>query len=85
MTDGTFTVSNLGTYPVEEFYAIINPPQVAILAIGQMHKTVVVDTENSMRICSVCTLTGSFDHRAVNGAEAAEFLGAVKKFIEEAF
>jgi len=81
--DGTITISNLGKYPVDDFCAIINPPQVAILAFGRIRKEVVVNAEGSMNIRSVCTVTGSFDHRAVNGALGAEFLAAMKKIIEE--
>jgi pyruvate dehydrogenase E2 component (dihydrolipoamide acetyltransferase) len=81
--DGTFTVSNLGMYPVDQFTAIINPPQVAILAFGRIGRALEVDESGAIRVRSVCTVTGSFDHRAVNGAQAAAFLGEVKKIIEE--
>jgi pyruvate dehydrogenase E2 component (dihydrolipoamide acetyltransferase) len=81
--DGTFTVSNLGMYPVEQFTAIINPPQVAILAFGRIGRALEVDESGAIRVRSVCTVSGSFDHRALNGAQAAAFLGEVKKIIEE--
>lgn len=81
--NGTITISNLGSYPVDEFSAIINPPQVAILAIGRIKKEVVVDSKNSVSIRNVCTVTGSFDHRVVNGAMGAEFLKDVKSVLEE--
>ena len=80
---GTFTVTNLGMFPVDEFTAIINPPQTAILAFGKMQNQVIVDSDASMRIGSVCAATGSFDHRVINGAQAAAFLAAVKSLLEE--
>ncbi len=74
LAGATFTVTNLGMYPVDEFYAIINPPQVAILAVGRIRKVLDIGESNTMAIRSLCTLTGSFDHRAVNGTEGAAFL-----------
>jgi pyruvate dehydrogenase E2 component (dihydrolipoamide acetyltransferase) len=81
--DGTFTVTNLGMYPVDQFTAILNPPQVAILAFGQIGKALEVDESGAIRVRSICTVTGSFDHRVVNGAQGAAFLTEVKKIIEE--
>jgi pyruvate dehydrogenase E2 component (dihydrolipoamide acetyltransferase) len=81
--DGTFTVTNLGMYPVDQFTAIINPPQVAILAFGRISKAPEVDESGVIRVRNLCTVTGSFDHRVVNGAQGAAFLGEVKKTIEE--
>ena len=83
LNGGTFTVSNLGMYPVDEFCAIISPPQVAILAFGRIRKEVVVDGQGAMQIRSTCVATGSFDHRVVNGAQGAAFLAEVKKIVEE--
>jgi pyruvate dehydrogenase E2 component (dihydrolipoamide acetyltransferase) len=80
---GSFTVSNLGMYPVDEFYAIINPPQPGILAVGRMRKTLLVDSAESMQIGTTCSVTASFDHRVVNGAQGAQFLQYVKKTLEE--
>jgi pyruvate dehydrogenase E2 component (dihydrolipoamide acetyltransferase) len=80
---GTFTLTNLGMYPVEEFGAIINPPQVAILAFGRIGRRLEVDDDGAMRVRRACTVTGSFDHRAVNGAQGAAFLAELKKIVEE--
>jgi pyruvate dehydrogenase E2 component (dihydrolipoamide acetyltransferase) len=79
---GTFTVSNLGMYGVEQFVAVLNPPQVAILAVGAIEeKPVVVDGD--LEIKPMMSLTLTCDHRAIDGAVAAEFLGTVRAFLEE--
>jgi pyruvate dehydrogenase E2 component (dihydrolipoamide acetyltransferase) len=79
---GTFTISNLGMYGIERFIAVLNPPQAAILAVGSTEKKpVVVDGEVVVRPRLELTLT--CDHRAVDGATGAEFLGDVKAFLEE--
>jgi len=79
---GTFTISNLGMYGIEHFIAVLNPPQAAILAVGSTEdKAVVVEGEVVVRPRMELTLT--CDHRAVDGATGAEFLGDVKAFLEE--
>ena len=79
---GTFTISNLGMFGIERFIAVLNPPQAAILAVGSTEeKPVVVDGEVVVRPRMELTLT--CDHRAVDGATGAEFLGDVKAFLEE--
>jgi pyruvate dehydrogenase E2 component (dihydrolipoamide acetyltransferase) len=79
---GTFTISNLGMFGVEQFTAILNPPQAAILAIGATEeRAVVVNGEIVARPMMTMSLT--VDHRAVDGAPAAEFLRTVKTFLEE--
>jgi pyruvate dehydrogenase E2 component (dihydrolipoyllysine-residue acetyltransferase) len=79
---GTFTISNLGMYGVEQFVAVLNPPQAAILAVGATEDRVVArDGEPVVRPTMTMTLT--VDHRAVDGAEAADFLRTVKTFLEE--
>ncbi|MGQ9615458.1 MAG: dihydrolipoamide acetyltransferase family protein [Spirochaetota bacterium] len=83
ISGGTFTVTNLGPYQVDEFYAIINPPQPGIIAVGRMRKTLFIDDSGAMSIRTACSVTGSFDHRIVNGASAAAFLEHFKKIIEE--
>lgn len=83
--EGTITLSNLGVYPVDEFCAIINPPQVAILAFGRIRKTVNVNEKNEMSIRDVFSVTGSFDHRVVYGSQAAQFLQYFKRILEEEF
>jgi len=82
LEDGTFTISNLGMFGVEQFIAVLNPPQAAILAVGATtEQPVVRDGEIVPRPLMTMTLT--VDHRAVDGAEAADFLRTVKTFVEE--
>ncbi len=83
---GTFTVSSLGMFDLDDFVAIINPPESAILAVGKIGKTPVVvtnkDGEDEIAIRSMCNLTLSYDHRIIDGAEAAQFLKRVKTLLE---
>mgnify|MGYP002385393654 CR=1 FL=1 len=79
---GTVTVSNLGMYGVREFAAVINPPQGCILAVGAAEQRPVVK-EGALAIATVMTCTLSVDHRVVDGAIGAEFLGAFKALIED--
>ena len=82
LEDGTFTISNLGMYGVEIFTAVLNPPQAAILAVGAIEeKPVVEDGELVVRPLMAMTLT--CDHRAVDGANASEFLRELKTLLEE--
>jgi pyruvate dehydrogenase E2 component (dihydrolipoamide acetyltransferase) len=79
---GTVTISNLGMYGVEQFTAVLNPPQAAILAVGSIEDRVVaVDGKPALRPRMELTLT--CDHRAVDGATGAEFLRDIKTFLEE--
>jgi pyruvate dehydrogenase E2 component (dihydrolipoamide acetyltransferase) len=79
---GTFTISNLGMFGVEQFTAVLNPPQAAILAVGAtLDRPVAVDGELVVRPMMTVTLT--VDHRAVDGAPAADFLRTVKTFLED--
>jgi pyruvate dehydrogenase E2 component (dihydrolipoamide acetyltransferase) len=79
---GTFTISNLGMFGIEQFVAVLNPPQAAILAVGSTEdRAVVVDGQLVAR--PMMTLTLTVDHRAVDGAEGADFLRTVKQFLEE--
>jgi pyruvate dehydrogenase E2 component (dihydrolipoamide acetyltransferase) len=81
LQDGTFTISNLGMFGIEEFIAVLNPPQVAILAVGAIeHRPVVIDNEFDMRPMMSVTLT--CDHRAVDGAVGADFLRTLKSLLE---
>jgi pyruvate dehydrogenase E2 component (dihydrolipoamide acetyltransferase) len=82
LSGATFTVSNLGTYGVREFSAIINPPEVGILAVGGAQKRAVVRGDEIVPRMMM-TLTVSCDHRAVDGASAAEFLATLRQFLEE--
>jgi pyruvate dehydrogenase E2 component (dihydrolipoamide acetyltransferase) len=79
---GTFTVSNLGMFGVDSFVAIINPPQCAILAVGQVAPRVVPHGED-IAIRSMMTMTLSADHRIVDGVIAAKFLQELKQLLEK--
>lgn len=78
---GSFTISNLGMYGIEEFTAIINPPEVAILAVGRIEERPIV--RNSQIIPQwMMTVTLSCDHRVIDGVTAARFLGRLKTILE---
>ena len=78
---GTFTISNLGMYGIEQFVAVLNPPQVAILAIGSIEDRVVA-FDGEFAAVPTLTMTLTCDHRAIDGSEGAEFLRDVKAFVE---
>jgi pyruvate dehydrogenase E2 component (dihydrolipoamide acetyltransferase) len=82
LEDGTFTISNLGMFGVEQFVAVINPPQAAILAVGATLDTPVA-RDGAVDVRPMMTLTLTVDHRAVDGAAGADFLRTVKQFLEE--
>ena len=77
----TFTVSNLGMFGIDEFTAVINPPEGAILAIGAMTPKPVV-RENEIVIRQIMRVTMSCDHRVIDGATGAKFLQTFKKILE---
>lgn len=79
---GTLTVSNLGSYGIEQFYAIVNPPQAAILAVGAIVKKPVVNAKNEIVVGERMTISLSGDHRVVDGAVGAEFLSTLRKLVE---
>ncbi|HUK97814.1 MAG TPA: dihydrolipoamide acetyltransferase family protein [Gaiellaceae bacterium] len=79
---GTFTISNLGMYGVEQFVAVLNPPQAAILAVGATEDRPVVE-DGELFVRPMMTMTLTVDHRAVDGAEGADFLRTVKRLLEE--
>jgi pyruvate dehydrogenase E2 component (dihydrolipoamide acetyltransferase) len=81
-SESTFTITNLGSYGIEEFTAIINPPNSAILAVGKALKTPVVDDSNNINIHNTIKLTLSCDHRLIDGAVGAKFLYDLKDIIE---
>ncbi len=83
MVDGTFTISNLGMFGVDRFTAIINPPQVAILAVGRTQQQFVPDANGQPVLRSFMTVTLSADHRVVDGAHAANFLQDLRRVLEE--
>jgi pyruvate dehydrogenase E2 component (dihydrolipoamide acetyltransferase) len=78
---GTFSISNLGMHGVREFYAVINPPQGAILAVGAAQKHPVVKGD-ALAIATVMTCTMSIDHRVIDGATGAEYLAVFKRLME---
>ena len=79
---GTFTISNLGMYGIEQFVAVLNPPQAAILAVGATEQKAVV-REGQVEVRPLLTLTLTCDHRAIDGSEGAEFLRTLKELLEE--
>ena len=79
---GTFTISNLGMYGVEQFVAVLNPPEAAILAVGAVEERA-VPVDGAVAVRPLMTLTLTCDHRALDGATAADFLRTVKTFLEE--
>ena len=83
MTGGTFTISNLGMFGVEDFVAIINPPQAAILAVGAIMRVPVVNEAGELAVGTRMKVTISADHRVTDGAEAARFLQALKAILEQ--
>jgi pyruvate dehydrogenase E2 component (dihydrolipoamide acetyltransferase) len=81
MTNGTFSISNLGMFGIEEFTAVINPPEAAILAVGTIRNEPVIDGDviapgRRMRFTMSC------DHRVIDGATGAKFMAALKQLIE---
>jgi pyruvate dehydrogenase E2 component (dihydrolipoamide acetyltransferase) len=78
---GTASLSNLGMYGIKQFDAVINPPQGLILAVGAGEKRPYV-VNDALAIATVMSATGSFDHRAIDGAVGAEFMAAFKRLVE---
>jgi pyruvate dehydrogenase E2 component (dihydrolipoamide acetyltransferase) len=81
-TGATFSISNLGMFGIEEFTAIINPPEAAILAVGTVEERVIVEDGEAM-IAPRMKMTMSCDHRVIDGASGARFLQTLKSFLEE--
>jgi pyruvate dehydrogenase E2 component (dihydrolipoamide acetyltransferase) len=82
LEDGTFTISNLGMFGIEQFVAVINPPQAAILAVGATLDTPVARS-GAVEVRPMMMITLTVDHRAVDGAVGADFLRTVKQFLED--
>jgi pyruvate dehydrogenase E2 component (dihydrolipoamide acetyltransferase) len=80
-TGNTFTISNLGMMDIEEFTAIVNPPDSAIMAVGRI-KEIVVRKGEGFGVSNVMKVTLSCDHRSVDGAVGAAFLQTFKKYLE---
>jgi pyruvate dehydrogenase E2 component (dihydrolipoamide acetyltransferase) len=85
MSGGTFSISNLGMFGVEEFAAIINPPESAILAIGAVLTEVMVDEFGQFVSRRRMRMTLSCDHRTVDGLLGAKFLQEVRRLLENPF
>jgi pyruvate dehydrogenase E2 component (dihydrolipoamide acetyltransferase) len=82
LDEGTFTISNLGMFGVQQFIAVLNPPQAAILAVGAVEERPVARA-GELVARPMMTVTLTCDHRAVDGADGARFLEDVKAFLEE--
>lgn len=80
---GTFTISNLGMFGIEEFTAIINPPQACILAVGAVQAVPAVDGNGQLVVQQRMKMTMSCDHRVVDGATGAQFLQTLKRYLED--
>ena len=83
LSGGTFAVSNLGMFGVDDVTAVINPPQAGIIGVGAMKKTPVVDDDGRIVAHDVLKLRLSGDHRILYGADGAEFLGRVRALLEQ--
>jgi len=83
LSGGTFTVSNLGMFGIEQFTAIINPPQAAILTVGKLAKQPAVDDKGKVVARDQMVLTLVCDHRILYGADGAQFLARVKELLEQ--
>ena len=79
---GTITVSNLGSYGIEQFFAIINPPQAAIIAVGAIVKKPVVNAKGEIVVGERMNISLSGDHRVVDGAVGAEYLASLRRLVE---
>lgn len=84
MSGGTFTISNLGSYDIDEFSAIINPPESAILAVGKA-KEIPMVVDGQIVVRSAMTITLSVDHRLIDGAMAALFMRKLKEMLENPY
>jgi pyruvate dehydrogenase E2 component (dihydrolipoamide acetyltransferase) len=82
LTAGTFTISNMGMLDVDNFVAIINPPETAILAVGSVRKKLVVAADNSFQVRDTMSMTLSADHRAVDGILWSQFVNRIKYSLE---
>jgi len=80
---GTFAISNLGMMGVENFDAVINPPHASILAVGAGVRKPVVNDDGEVEVATVMSVTLSVDHRVIDGALGAQFLAAVKGYLED--
>jgi pyruvate dehydrogenase E2 component (dihydrolipoamide acetyltransferase) len=85
LSGSTFSISNMGMFDIEDFSAIINQPNGAILAVSTAKRIPVVvdgDDGEELEVRARMKVTGSFDHRIINGAEGAAFMGVLRKYLE---
>jgi pyruvate dehydrogenase E2 component (dihydrolipoamide acetyltransferase) len=80
---GSFSISNLGMFGVDDFDAVINPPHGAILAVGRGLKKPIVNDDDTISVANVMSLTLSVDHRVIDGALGAELLQSIAKYLED--
>ncbi|MFT5639653.1 MAG: pyruvate dehydrogenase E2 component (dihydrolipoamide acetyltransferase), partial [Paracoccaceae bacterium] len=80
---GSFAISNLGMFGIQNFDAVINPPHGSILAVGAGEKKPVVGPDGDIIVATVMSVTLSVDHRVIDGALGAQFLAAVKAYLED--
>ncbi len=78
---GTASISNMGMYGIKQFEAVINPPQGMIMAIGAGEKRPYI-VRDELTVATVMSATGSFDHRAIDGADGAKLMQAFKRLVE---
>ncbi|MBW6523161.1 pyruvate dehydrogenase complex dihydrolipoamide acetyltransferase [Sphingomonas sp. RHCKR47] len=81
-TGGTASISNMGMFGIKQFEAVINPPQGMILAVGAGEKRPWVMEDGTLGVATIMSATGSFDHRAIDGADGAELMQAFKTLVE---
>jgi pyruvate dehydrogenase E2 component (dihydrolipoamide acetyltransferase) len=80
---GSFSISNLGMFGIDNFDAVINPPHGAILAVGAGLKKPIVNEDNTIAVSNVMSLTLSVDHRVIDGALGAELMQNITKYLED--
>ena len=80
---GTASISNMGMYGITQFDAVINPPQAMILAVGAGEKRPWVMADGTVGVATIMSATGSFDHRAIDGADGAQLMQAFKRLVEQ--
>jgi len=82
LTPGTFMISNMGMLNVDNFVAIINPPETTIPAVGSVRKNIMVTADNSFQIRDTMSMALSADHRAIDGVLGSQFVNKIKYYLE---
>ena len=80
---GSFSISNLGMFGIDNFDAVINPPHGAILAVGRSLKKPLINNDDSISVANLMSLTLSVDHRVIDGALGAALLQSITKYLED--